>query len=342
MGFRITLPGSGIAQITATDSVARGEDRGKGHRAVRGGTLLGDQDGAAARPVAEQMIKVPVVGTVDGDDHIIGIGQRVATDSVRRGKDDGKRDIAAGVAVLFKNPDLAGSRAVTEQVVEVAGAFVVEGDDPVGGIEEVAAGRCRRCRSSSPMPCRTWRCRRAAVFFSMTEIHPAPGSVADQMAEVAGAVVVVRDHLVGRVHQVVATDAVATAALKINVVERDVAAGVGDPVENGARAVPGPVADQIVRLGVCQIGIKVECDNPVGFFQQVVIVDPPATLICRGEDADAGPGKNRRRSDRRPRGRHPSGSRSPAVHPQNSPRLPVCSPTVFPLVSRPRSVQCRR
>src|SRR6516164_1498165 len=177
----------------------------------------------------------------------------------------------------LQDPDHAGAGPVADQMIELARAVVVKGEnsvpivtqieaaDPDAGVTLVVDGSERV---------------RAVVAADLLQDPDGAcsGPVADQVIELVSAIVVKGENLVPDVGKVVAGDPLAGVSLVVNRCKRVRAVVVADLLQDPNSACSGPVAGEMIELASA---IVVKGESSVPDVGKVVAGDPSALVDGR-------------------------------------------------------------
>src|SRR6185503_7159975 len=230
-----------------------------------------DKDCSGARPVKCQVLFAIAV-VVKREHYIVRRAQVVAGDAVARVAlriGGGK----SAVAVRVRNERGAGTRTIEQKVI-LAIAVIIERQDAVAGRPQVVTG--------DPVARIALRVSRGerSVAIGMSDKHRPRSGAIEQQILLAVAVIVKGQGLVARRAQIVAGDAAAGIALRIDRGESAIAVGACDERSTGARA----IQEQVLLA----VAVEVERDDSVVGRVQVVAGDAVAgiaLLINGGEGA---------------------------------------------------------
>ena len=112
-------------------------------RAVVAADLLQDPNGACAGPITDQVIELASTIVVKGENLVPDVGKVVGADplaGVALMVDRCKRVRAVAVVELFQNPNGACAGPVARQMIELASAIVIKGENSVPKVGKVVAG----------------------------------------------------------------------------------------------------------------------------------------------------------------------------------------------------------
>src|SRR5215472_18402641 len=174
--------------------------------------------------------------------------------------DRSERVRAVVVADFLQDPNGACAGPVAGQMIELARAIVVKGENLVPEVGEVITGDT--LAGVALLVDRRERVRAVVAADLLQDPNGAcAGPIADQVIELASTIVVKGENLIPDVGKVVVADPLAGVALMVDRCKRVRAVAVADLFQDPNGACAGPVAGQMIELA-CAIVIKGENSVP--------------------------------------------------------------------------------